>query len=70
VAVSAGAHVKAVQRMFGHAKASMTLNVYADLFDTDLDVVAANLDAAIQSAAYPLGTGEAETLGQPPPSCR
>jgi integrase len=31
VAVSAGANVKAVQRMLGHAKASMTLDVYADL---------------------------------------
>ena len=32
-----GANVKAVQRMLGHAKASMTLDVYADLFDEDLD---------------------------------
>ena len=40
LAVSAGANVKAVQRMLGHAKASMTLDVYADLFDDDLDVVA------------------------------
>ena len=31
----AGANVKAVQRMLGHAKASMTLDVYADLFDED-----------------------------------
>ncbi|WP_444980247.1 tyrosine-type recombinase/integrase [Mycobacterium kiyosense] len=35
----------------GDAKASMTLDVYADLFDDDLDAVAANLDAAIESAA-------------------
>jgi integrase len=53
LAVSAGANVKAVQRMLGHAKASMTLDVYADLFDDDLDDVAANLDAAIR-AAVPL----------------
>jgi integrase len=33
LAVSAGVKVKAVQRMLGHAKASMTLDVYADLFD-------------------------------------
>jgi integrase len=50
-AVSAGANVKAVQRMLGHAKASMTLDIYADLFDTDLDEVAHRLDAAIKSAA-------------------
>jgi hypothetical protein len=36
--------------MLGHAKASMTLDVYADLFDDDLVDVAANLDAAIRAA--------------------
>jgi hypothetical protein len=30
--------------------ASMTLDVYDDLFDEDVDSVAANLDTAIQSA--------------------
>lgn len=40
LAVSAGANVKALQRMLGHASAAMTLDVYADLFDTDLDDVA------------------------------
>jgi integrase len=54
LAVSAGANVKAVQRMLGHAKASMTLDVYADLFDEDLDNVATKLDAAIRAAAAPL----------------
>jgi integrase len=57
LAVSAGANVKALQRMLGHAKASMTLDVCADLFDADLDDVATNLDVAIRSAAYPLRTG-------------
>ena len=51
LAVSAGANVKALQRMLGHAKASMTLDVYADLFDDDLDAVAVQLDAAITKAA-------------------
>lgn len=46
LAVQAGAHVKAVQRMLGHASAAMTLDVYADLFDDDLDSVAAALDQA------------------------
>jgi hypothetical protein len=40
---SAGADVKAVRRM-GHASASITLDVYADLFDEDLDGVATALD--------------------------
>jgi site-specific recombinase XerD len=57
--VSVGANVKAVQRMLGHAKASMTLDVYADLFDEDLNSVAENLSAAIRSAADPLRTGSA-----------
>jgi integrase len=53
LAVSAGANVKAVQRMLGHAKASMTLHVHADLFDDDLDGVANRVDAAIKTAANP-----------------
>ena len=52
-----GANVKAVQRMLGHAKASMTLDVYADLFDEDLDGVAVPLDAAIQICCGRLRTG-------------
>lgn len=48
LAISAGANVKAVQRMLGHASAAMTLDVYADLFDDDLDAVANALDAAFQ----------------------
>jgi integrase len=46
LAVSAGANVKAVQRMLGHASAAMTLDIYADLFDDDLEAVATALDAA------------------------
>jgi len=30
--------------MLGHASAAMTLDVYADLFDDDLDPVAEHLD--------------------------
>ena len=32
--------------MLGHASAAMTLDVYADLFEDDLDRVAVALDAA------------------------
>lgn len=46
LAISAGANVKAVQRMLGHASASMTLDTYADLLDDDLDGVADALDHA------------------------
>ena len=40
LAISAGANVKVVQRMLGHASAAMTLDVYADLFSDDLGAVA------------------------------
>jgi len=46
LAVSAGANAKAVQRMLGHASAAMTMDVYADLFEQDIDAVAAELSKA------------------------
>ncbi|MGV8971824.1 MAG: hypothetical protein ACOH10_05840 [Rhodoglobus sp.] len=33
--------------MLGHASAAVTLDVYSDLFDSDLDAVSAALDEAI-----------------------
>ena len=54
LAVSAGANVKAVQRMLGHASAAMTLDVYSGLFDDDLDGVAARLD----QECHPIATRE------------
>lgn len=50
LAIAAGANVKAVQRMLGHASASMTLDTYADLFDADLDAVAERLNMAASAA--------------------
>lgn len=47
LAISAGANVKVVQRMLGHASAAMTLDVYADLFDDDLTAVADKLDESV-----------------------
>jgi len=49
LAVGAGANVKAVQRMLGHASAAMTLDRYADLFDDDLDAVADRFHAVRES---------------------
>lgn len=59
LAISAGANVKAVQRMLGHASAAMTLDTYADLFDDDLGAVADALDqaAAGSSVATVLSRG-------------
>lgn len=70
LAVAAGANVKAVQRMLGHASAAMTLDVYSGLFDDDLDAVADRLDAAAQTArqdhADSLRTDGAVIAFQPP----
>jgi integrase len=52
LAVSAGVNVLALQRMLGHKSAKVTLDTYADLFDTDLDAVAQALHKA-RSAAKP-----------------
>lgn len=57
LAVGAGANVKAVQRMLGHASAAMTLDVYAGLFEDDLDAVADRMDLAARAAADSLRTG-------------
>jgi integrase len=38
--ISSGAQVKAVQRALGHASAAITLDVYAGLFDDDLEALA------------------------------
>jgi hypothetical protein len=54
LAISAGANVKAVQNMLGHASAAMTLDVYADLFDDDLDAVG----EALSKAGDPASVGK------------
>lgn len=60
LAVSAGASVKAVQSMLGHKSAAMTLDVYSDLFDSDLDDVAARMDV---QRGHDLGTDGGEERG-------
>ncbi len=54
LAVAAGANVKAVQRMLGHASASMTLDVYAGLFGDDLDVYAGLFGDDLDAVAHRL----------------
>ena len=44
LAIAAGADVKSVQRMLGHASAAMTLDIYAGLFDKQLDEVASRVN--------------------------
>lgn len=53
LAIAAGANVKAVQRMLGHASAAMTLDVYSGLFEDDLDNVAQRLNDQARAQAPP-----------------
>ena len=59
LAIASGASVKHVQRMLGHKDSAMTLNVYASLFEDDLDdlVRAARLRPFV---GCPCGLGVAE----------
>lgn len=46
LAIPAGLNVLALWRILGHRSATVTLDTYSDVFDTDLEVIAAALDAA------------------------
>ena len=51
--VKSGANVKAVQRHLGHTSAAMTLDVYADLFDEDLDSVGESMNELLLQSVSP-----------------
>lgn len=57
LAISSGANVLVVQRMLGHASAAMTLDTYADLFDSDLNGVADSVGTMWASCAQSVPTG-------------
>lgn len=66
IAISSGMNVLALARMLGHADPSVTLRVYADLFDTDLDAVAVALDTkCAQSVPKRRPSIREETRGRP-----
>lgn len=56
-AVTHGADIYSIQRMVGHSKSSITLDVYGELWDTSQQQLAEKLDAAIraESEAPPQG---------------
>ncbi|WP_167759325.1 site-specific integrase [Mycobacterium sp. PS03-16] len=58
LAISAGANVKVVQRLLGHATAAMTLDRYGHLLNDDLSGVADALGKAIDSTAVLLRYSE------------
>jgi site-specific recombinase XerD len=51
LAISAGASIKAVQRMLGHAAVAMTLDRYGHLYEEDLETLADRMDSAYRDAA-------------------
>ena len=61
LAISAGANPKVVQRMLGHASAAMTLDVYADLFDSDLDIGCGECGQNVGTAGANARTFDAKT---------
>jgi integrase len=63
-AVALGANVYAVQRMVGHSKPSITLDVYGELWDTSQEQLAEKLDAAIRAEASPALSGEVVNLSR------
>lgn len=63
--VSAGGNVLALARMLGHESPKMTLETYADLFDSDLDALSDVLDAARTKALQPIPTNsDSKTAGE------
>jgi integrase len=51
LAISAGAHVKVVQQIAGHASAKTTLDVYAQLLADDAHASARAVDALLSTAS-------------------
>jgi len=64
LAISAGANVKVVQRLLGHATAAMTLDRYGHLLSDDLNGVADALGKVIESTAVSLRYSEASSTAK------
>lgn len=56
--VASGANVKAVQRQLGHKSAAMTLDVYADLFDDDLEALSVRMGEMIDESGCGQNVGK------------
>jgi integrase len=66
IAISSGVNVLALSRMLGHTSAKVTLDTYADLFDTHLDAVAAALDSKCAQSVPKLSPGDSDESGDRP----
>ena len=60
LAIRSGANIKALQNMLGHASASLTLDRYGHLYQSDVDAVGQAIDAEITvTCGHGVGTGPA-----------
>ena len=64
LAVSAGVNVLALARMLGHTSAKVTLDTYADLFDTDLDAVAVTMNDSYSPTSVAKMWSRGHTAGE------
>lgn len=64
LAVSAGVNVLALARMLGHTSAKVTLDTYADLFDTDLDAVAVTMNDSYSPTSLAEMWSRGHTVGE------
>ena len=55
LARAAGAELRFVQRTLGHSSPVVTANIYSDLYDSELNSVATNLDRIHENSAFPTG---------------
>lgn len=53
LAIAAGADVKMVQAMLGHASVTLTMDTYGHLFEGGLDGVAAKMERMISTGPLP-----------------
>lgn len=60
LAIKSGANIKVLQRMLGHATASMTLDRYGHMYKDDLDEVARKLGQAMETTAESLRNTKAK----------
>jgi integrase len=56
IAIQAGAHIKSLQNMLGHASASLTLDRYGHLYESDVEAVGVAVNALLTSG-FPAETG-------------
>jgi integrase len=55
LARAAGADLRFVHRTLGHSSPVVTTNISSDLYDSELNTVATNLDRMHENSAFPTG---------------